>query len=150
MSFGGATANDIAKFIALTTAFPSYTANWNLNLHTADPGVGGDATTNVASYGGYAAVLIARNSTNFETCDVTDPYAANASGGGFKNKLTILFPEKTDAGTQDLPWISLSDTSTNQIIYRSRLKRAGVDYTLTVAQYGTPTIAPGSAIFLNV
>lgn len=150
MPFGGGFANDLAKFIAQSTAFPSFTANWILHLHTADPGVGGDSTTNRATYGSYAGVNVPRDATNWDTCDITNPYAVNASGGGFKNKLTILFPEKSDAGTQDLPWISISDTSTNKIIYRARLKRAGVDYTLTVAQFGTPTVAPGSAIFTNV
>lgn len=40
--------------------------NFYISLHTADPGVSGDQSTNETTYGGYARVLVGRADPNWE------------------------------------------------------------------------------------
>lgn len=48
-----------------------------LSLHTADPGPGGDQTTNEATYTGYARVAVARSSAGFTVTGNSVSPAAN-------------------------------------------------------------------------
>lgn len=65
MSKSNTTENDIVKFMFNNVAMPSYGSNLYLSLHTADPGEGGDQTTNEVSYtggsGDYARIAISRD-----------------------------------------------------------------------------------------
>jgi len=65
MSKGNTTENDIVKFLFNNVAMPSYGSNLYLSLHTADPGEGGDQTTNEVSYtgdsGDYARIAVSRD-----------------------------------------------------------------------------------------
>lgn len=55
-----------------------------VSLHTADPGEGGDQTTNEATYTSYARVAVARNSGGW-----------TVSGNAVTNTAAIVFPEAT-------------------------------------------------------
>lgn len=72
------------------------------NLHTADPGVGGDPTTNVATYPGYAPVTQTRSPANFP---VTEGVGGQA--GRVQNGAEVLFPTPT-SGSQVITHWSLS------------------------------------------
>lgn len=65
MSKSNTTENDIVKFLFNNVAMPSYGSNLYLSLHTADPGEGGDQTTNEVAYtgasGDYARIAISRD-----------------------------------------------------------------------------------------
>lgn len=58
--------------------------NLYVSLHTADPGEGGDQTTNEATYTSYARVAVARTSGGW-----------TVSGNAVTNAASILFPECT-------------------------------------------------------
>lgn len=65
MSKGNTTENDIVKFLFNNVAMPSYGSNLYLSLHSADPGEGGDQTSNELSYtggaGNYARIAVSRD-----------------------------------------------------------------------------------------
>lgn len=84
MSMSNATENDVLKMI-LQGVDPSWRSSSNvyIALHTADPGEGGGATTNEATYTGYARVAVAK-STGW-----TD------GGSTFTNASLIQFPQCT-------------------------------------------------------
>lgn len=69
MSKGNTTENDYVKFLFNNVAMPSYGSNLYLSLHTADPGEGGDQTSNEVSYtggsGNYARVAVSRDAGGF-------------------------------------------------------------------------------------
>jgi hypothetical protein len=140
MSKGNVTENDLAKFIAHGTAMPSYGSNLQLNLHTADPGEGGDATTNAATYSGYVALAVARDATGWTICDGTNPYDANANGNAFKNAALLTFAESTSS--QTLTHISLSVVATGQILYKGALTAS-----FSVTSGTAPYFPAGTVIF---
>lgn len=65
MSKGNTTENDLVKFYFNNVAMPAYGSNLYISLHTADPGEGGDQTTNEVSYtgdsGDYARIAVSRD-----------------------------------------------------------------------------------------
>lgn len=140
MSKGNATENDLVKFIAQATAMPSYGANLQVNLHTADPGEAGIATTNAAAYTGYVAVAVARDVTGWTICDGTNPYDANASGNAFKNAAEITFPESS-SGPEVITHASVSVVATGQILYKGALTAS-----LTINNLITPRFPAGTLI----
>lgn len=140
MSKGNATENDLVKFIAQATAMPSYGANLQVNLHTADPGEAGTATTSAAAYTGYVAVAVPRDNTGWTICDGTDPYDANASGNAFKNAAEITFPEST-SGPEVITHASVSVVATGQILYKGALTAS-----LTINNLITPRFPAGTLI----
>jgi hypothetical protein len=142
MSKGNATENDLVKFIAQATAMPSYGSNLQLNLHTADPGEAGTATTNAAAYSGYAPLSVARDATGWTICDGTNPYDANASGNAFKNAALLTFPESTTSETET--HISLSVPATGQILYKGALTAP-----LAVSNGVAPFFPAGTVIFVE-
>lgn len=140
MSKSNATENDFVKFIANAVAMPSYGSNLQVNLHTADPGEAGTATTNAPTYTGYAAVSVARDSGGWTICDGTNPYADNASGNAFKNAAEITFPECT-GGSDTLTHASVSVVATGQILYSGALTAS-----INVSNLITPRFPAGTFI----
>jgi hypothetical protein len=140
VSKSNATENDFVKFIANAVAMPSYGSNLQVNLHTADPGEAGTATTNAPTYTGYAAVSVARDSGGWTICDGTNPYADNASGNAFKNAAEITFPECT-GGSDTLTHASVSVVATGQILYSGALTAS-----INVSNLITPRFPAGTFI----
>lgn len=144
MSFGNVTENDLIKFFALGTALPAYGANWQINMHIADPGETGVATSQLPTWTGYAAVPVARDSSGWTVCDGDSPYAPNAAGNAMKNAGEITYPE-CDAGfvgDQDMTHASISVVATGQIIVKAALL-----YPLKVSALITPRFPAGTLIF---
>lgn len=144
MSKGNTTENDFVKFEANATAMPSYGANLQVNLHTADPGEAGAPATSAAAYTGYAARLVARDAGGWTICDGTDPYGANASGNAYKNAAQITFPE-CDAGfvgTETITHVSTSSPSTGQL-----LRKTALTTPIVVGALTTPLFPAGSLVF---
>lgn len=123
MSKSNATENDYIKFEANAVAMPSYGATLQINLHTADPGEGGTATTNEPTYTAYVAQVVDRAGTGLTICDGSTPFAPNASGNGYKNTNLITFPEYEGgfAGTETITHASVSVIATGQILRSSAL-----------------------------
>lgn len=142
MSKSNATENDYVKFEANAVAMPSYGATLQLNLHTADPGEAGNSDTNVATYTGYAPVVISRDASGLTICDGTNPYAANASGNAYKNTDDVIFPESS-SGPEVITHVSISKVGSAQQILRSTALTAS----LTVNNLVTPLFPAGTLIF---
>lgn len=117
---------------------PSYGANIQVNLHTADPGEPGTAMTNVAAYTGYVPVLVPRDNTGWTICDATEPYNANPAGSAFKNAAEVTWPECTGA-PENLTHFSLSAPGSNQILYSGALSDV-----IAVANVITPRAPAGT------
>lgn len=128
MSKGNTTENDYVKFEANAVAMPSYGANLQINLHTADPGEAGTATTNLPTYTNYVAQTVSRDAAGLTICDGTNPYADNASGNAYKNFAQINFPEYEGGfvGTEDITHTSISVIATGQILRKTALTQARV------------------------
>jgi hypothetical protein len=141
VSKGNATENDFVKFIANGVAMPSYGANLQVNMHTADPGETGTATTSAPTYTGYAAVSVSRDVAGWTICDAVAPYNANASGSAFKNAAEITFPECT-GGSDTLTHASISVVATGQILYKGALTD-----TLAISNTITPRFPAGTMVF---
>lgn len=141
MSKSNATENDYVKFEANAVAMPSYGANLQVNLHTADPGEAGTATTSAPTYTGYAAVSVSRDAAGFTICDGTNPYAANASGNAYKNTAQITFPECT-GGSDTITHVSVSVIATGQI-----LRKTALTASIAVSNTITPLFPPGTLVF---
>jgi len=111
MSKGNATENDIIKFIFQNVAMPSYGSNLYLSLHTADPGEGGDQTTNEASYASYARIAVARDNTGW-----------TVSGSLSSNAALLQFPQCT-GGSNTITHIAIGTLSSGagQILYSGAL-----------------------------
>lgn len=141
MSKSNATENDYVKFEANATAMPAYGATLQINLHTADPGEAGTATTNAPTYTGYAAVTKARDNTGFTICDGTNPYAANTSGNAYKNASDVIFPECT-GGSDTIKHVSVSVVATSQI-----LRKTALTASLAVSNGITPLFLAGTLVW---
>lgn len=114
MSKGNATENDIVKFLFNNTAMPSYGSNLYLALHTADPGEGGTAATNEATYGSYARVALSRDSGGW-----------TVSGSQSQNAALAQFPQCT-SGSETITHMSITVASsgTSQILYSGALTQS--------------------------
>ena len=143
MSKSNATENDYVKFEANAVAMPAYGANLQINMHTADPGEAGTATTSAPTYTGYAAINVARDGTGLEICDGTSPYAANAAGPAYKNAAIVLFAECT-GGTDTITHTSVSVIATGQI-----LRSAAMTASLNVSNGITPLFPAGTLIYIE-
>jgi hypothetical protein len=112
MSKGNTTEGELVAFIFRGTSVPwSGNGNFFVAMHTADPGEGGNQTTNEAAYTGYARVAVARDAGGWAL-----------SGNQASNAAEVTFPECT-GGTETLTHFSigLAGTSTSQIIYKGAL-----------------------------
>lgn len=143
MSKGNLTENDFVVFVAHGTAMPSYGATLQVNLHTADPGEAGTDLTNEADYTGYLPVAVSRDSSGWTICDGTNPYAANASGNGFKNAAEVTFPECT-GGSNTITHASVSVVATGQILYKGALTAP-----INVSNLITPRFPAGTLIMVE-
>lgn len=141
MSKGNTTENDYVKFEANAVAMPSYGSNLQINLHTADPGEAGTATTNAPTYTPYAAQTVSRDALGLTICDPTNPYAANASGSAYKNADDVIFPECT-SGSDTITHVSISVIATGQI-----LRKTSLTSSLAVSANVTPLFPAGTLVW---
>jgi hypothetical protein len=129
--------------MAQGTAMPSYGANIQINLHTADPGEAGTASTSVATFTGYASELVPRDNTGWTICDGADPWNANASGPAFKNAALIEFDPCT-GGSNTITHVSLSVVGSGQILYSTAL-----DDSIDVSNLVQVRFEPGTLRFVE-
>lgn len=105
MSLGNATETDLLNKIFNATAIPWDAAvNLELHLHTADPGEGGITTTSEATYGAYAAVLVARTGGGW-----------TVTGDTAENTALVQFPTCT-SGSNVITHVSIAPAASTQII----------------------------------
>lgn len=129
MSKGNTTENDLVKFYFNNVAMPSYGSNLYVALHTADPGEGGDQTTNEISYtggsGNYARQPVSRDSGGW-----------TVSGNQAGNTALIQFPV-SDTGPVTATHISIgtSLSGAGQIIASGALNESLVINNLTQPQF---------------
>lgn len=99
MSKGNTTENDLVLFYFNNTAMPTYGSNITLNLHTADPGEGGSAATNVATYTSYTSVNVSRDNSGW-----------SVSNGKASNIALVQFPKCTGVSDdQTITHLSMSN-----------------------------------------
>lgn len=114
MSKSNAAENDVINYILRNVA-PSWAGNGNLylSLHTADPGEGGDQSTNEADYTGYSRVALTRTSSGSFTA---------ASGGASSNNALIQFGNCT-VGANTITHVGLGSDSSGagELIYSGAL-----------------------------
>lgn len=112
MSKGNTTENDLLAYIFNATAI-SWDGNANLfvSLHTADPGEGGNQTTNEATYTSYARVTVARTSGGW-----------TVSGNTAQNTALVQFPQCT-GGSNTITHVAVGTavSGTGQILYSGAL-----------------------------
>lgn len=85
MGFSNVLENGLLNLLFNGTAIPNVAdnaassplTNWYVSLHTADPGDGGDQTTNEITYSSYARVAVARTTGGWTVATVgsTSPVA---------------------------------------------------------------------------
>lgn len=133
MSKGNVTENDFIKIVFRNNYDPSWRtqANLYLALHTADPGEGGNQSTNEATYTGYQRVAVAKDATGW---DITDNQASNAA--------LIQFPQCT-GGSETITHVSIGTaaTGTGQILYSGALNAP-----LNVSNLIQPQFAVGALV----
>lgn len=146
MSKGNSTENDVVKFEAQAVALPSYGANIQVNLHTADPGEAGAPATNAATYTNYTAILVSRDASGWTICDGTVPYAPNAAGPAFKNAAQITFPTSDVGyvGPETITHVSTSSPSTGQL-----LRKTALTVPVIVGPNATPLFPAGTLVFVE-
>jgi hypothetical protein len=109
MSKSNATEVDILAKVFKNTAIPWDAATQlDIHLHTADPGEGGNSTTNEATYTSYALVTVNRNGTAWTG---TNPV---------QNGALIQFPQCT-GGSNTLTHVSITPAGSTQILYSGAL-----------------------------
>ncbi len=102
-----------------------------LSLHTASPGVGGNQTTNEATYTSYARVSIPRTSGGF-----------SVSGGVATLAAAATFPTATGGSeTETFFALGIAATGNGQILYFGPLSP-----TIAVTNGVTPQLTTGSTI----
>jgi hypothetical protein len=80
-------------------------------LHTADPGEGGNATTNECAYTSYARVAVARSGSGW-----------TVSGNAVTNAALIQFPQCTGGSETATHFsITVASSSTSKILYKGAL-----------------------------
>lgn len=85
--------------------------NIYVSLHTADPGEGGDQTTNEATFGAYARVAVARTSGGW-----------TVTGNAITNAAAIVFPECTSGSNTITHFGVGTDTSgAGRLLYSGAL-----------------------------
>jgi hypothetical protein len=127
MSKSNATETAILSYV-LTAVNPSWHAatELDLHLHTADPGEGGNSSTNEATYGGYALVTVDRAVADW-----------TVTGDTATNDNLISFPQCT-SGANSITHLSVTPQGSTVILYTATLTSA-----LAVATGITPQIAAG-------
>lgn len=132
MSFSNSTEEDVLQQVFIGTALP-----WNANtdlyiaLYTASPGEAGTATTNEATYGGYARIALAR-ATDF-----------TVSGNSVSNANLEQFAACT-SGTNTITHAAVVDSSSgagNVLVY------AALSSSISVSTGVQPQFAAGALSF---
>lgn len=133
MSKSNATENDILSYLFNSTAFPAYGNTVYISLHTADPGEGGNQTTNETAYTSYDRVALTRaDNTAWE---VYQPGGVTTA----RNKVLISFPQCTGSPGDPITHVAIGTAdhpSTGQILYSGPLNA-----NLTLANLITPQFA---------
>lgn len=119
MSKSNLLENAILALIFNATAFAniaendatSPATNLYVSLHTADPGEGGDQTTNEATYTSYARVAVARTSGGW-----------TVSGNAVTNAAAIVFPEATGGSNTITHFgVGVAVSGAGQLLYSGAL-----------------------------
>lgn len=119
MSKSNLLENSILALIFNATAFAnlaendasSPATNLYVSLHTADPGEGGDQTTNEATYTSYARVAVARTSGGW-----------TVSGNAVTNAASVVFPECTGgSNTITHVGVGVAVSGAGQLLYSGAL-----------------------------
>lgn len=110
MSFSNATETTLSAKIFTATAISWDDATqFDIHLHTADPGEAGASTANEATYTSYTAVTVNRNATDW-----------TVSGGTTTNDNLIQFPQAT-GGTNTITHVSITPNGSTEIIVSGAL-----------------------------
>lgn len=110
MSFSNATETTLSAKIFTATAISWDAATqFDIHLHTADPGEAGASTDNEATYTSYTAVTVNRNATDW-----------TVSGGTTTNDNLIQFPQAT-GGTNTITHVSITPNGSTEIIVSGAL-----------------------------
>lgn len=135
---GNALLNHVLNNIAWAnigdvTGLPAGTAgSLYVSLHTADPGVGGDQTTNEAGYTGYGRVPVARDNTWWT---VATRAATNA-------KAITFGQSSTGPETETYIGIGTASTGSGHLLFRGLITSPAAG--LVVNPSITPSIAIGA------
>jgi hypothetical protein len=110
MSFSNATETNLSAKIFTATALPWDAATeFDIHLHTADPGEGGTSATNEATYTSYALVTVDRAATDW-----------TVAGGVTTNDNLIQFPQST-GGSNTITHVSITPQGSTEIIVSGAL-----------------------------
>lgn len=119
MSKSNLLENSVLALLFNATAFANLAENdtsspatdLHVSLHTADPGEGGDQTTNEATYTSYARVAVARNSGGW-----------TVSGNAVTNTAAIVFPEATGGSNTITHFgVGVAVSGAGQLLYSGAL-----------------------------
>lgn len=141
MSFTTAGANAYAKLLFQAVAIANIAdnaassplTNLYLSLHTADPGAGGNQTTNEAAYGSYARVAVARTTGGWAvTGNVVNPLA------------TVNFPTATSGSETEL-FVGIGSAASGAgVLYM----RGSLSPGIVVTAGAPPVLTTGTSITL--
>lgn len=110
MSFSNATETTLSAKIFTATAIPWDAATeFDIHLHTADPGEAGASTASEATYTSYAVATVNRNATDW-----------TVSGGVTTNDNLIQFPQCT-GGSNTITHVSITPQGSTEIIVSGAL-----------------------------
>ena len=110
MSFSNATETTLSAKIFTATAISWDAATqFDIHLHTADPGEGGTSATNEATYTSYAVVTVNRSAADW-----------TVTGGVTTNDNLIQFPQCT-GGTNTITHVSITPNGSTEIIVSGAL-----------------------------
>lgn len=135
-------ADNILKLILNATAIANIADNASsspitniyISLHTADPGVGGNQTTNEAAYTSYARVAIARTSGGWTVAsNATSPVS------------TVSFPSATGGSeTETFMGIGTALSGTGNLLFSG-----AISPTIVVANGVTPQLTTATTITMT-
>lgn len=119
MSKGNTYENDLMLLIFNATAIANIAdnaassplTNLYVSLHTADPGEGGNQTTNECTYGSYARVAVARSGSGW-----------TVSGNEATNAALVQFPQcSSGSETATHVGVGTAASSTGKMLYSGAL-----------------------------
>lgn len=137
MSKGNTFENDWLKLIFHGTAIANIADNaasaplthLPVSFHTADPGEGGDQTTNECTYTSYARVSVARNSGGW-----------TISGNSVSPAATVSMPTATGGDEEATHWaVGTATSGSGKVLYSGTLTPAVVIRTGVTPQLLTTT-----------
>ena len=129
-------ANSLLELVLKATTFADFAENDSsspatnlyISLHTADPGIGGDQTTNETAYGNYARVAVARSGVGWT---IVDEEGANAA--------LIQFPQASSGSTVTHVAIGKASSGAGLVIWAGALAAS-----LAVANLIQPQFSAGA------